>query len=293
MRYAVVDTGSNTIRLGVYEYKNNTLTQLKNTAIFANLAAYIEDGVLTEAGICAAKDAILSHMKTAKSFDCDAHVFATAAIRNAKNTEQIAKTLEKQTGVQIDVLTGNEEALFSFFGAASDFSCTDGVMADVGGGSSEIIAFSEKKPTALCSVPWGSLKAYNAFVSGTLPTAQEILNIKAEITNVLKANDAFLSLRHKSLCIVGGGVRASKILAKAFLDEDTLSVSVIDRMLKKITQDPSFSEETILRLTPDRAKTIAPALAIYSAVGSFFHAQNVFVSDHGIKEGYILARLIK
>ena len=58
MRYAVADTGSNTIRLGVYDDENGQLKQLCNTAVFANLAGFIHDGVLTPDGICAAEAGI-------------------------------------------------------------------------------------------------------------------------------------------------------------------------------------------------------------------------------------------
>ena len=292
MKYAVVDTGSNTIRLSIYEHDGEKLTQLYNEAIFANLAGYIENGTLNASGIDAAIDALKQHKKIAKAYDCIPHVFATAAIRNAKNTEEICAEIEKHTHLPVDVLTGEEEATFSFFGACEDFPCANGVMADVGGGSSEIILFSDKKPTAFVSVPWGSLKAFKHFVGEGLPDENGISSIQNVISDALSKTKVFSGAKTKTLCIVGGGVRASKKLAETLLANSTLSVSAINALLDLIKSDPAFAKTVIERVAPKRAATIGPALAIYSAVGAFFDASDVAVSDKGIKEGYVLKKLL-
>ena len=293
MRYAVVDTGSNTIRLSIYECDGTSLTQIYNEAIFANLAGYIEDGALNSAGINAAIQAINQHKTVASDYDCKLNVFATAAIRNAKNSEEICKEIEKGIGLSVDILTGVEEAAFSFFGACEDFPYSDGVMADVGGGSSEIILFSGKEPTASISIPWGSLKAFKHFVGEGLPDSASIENIKNTIFDALSERKDFCNIKKETLCIVGGGVRASKNLAKVLLGKTTLSVPTIDALLDILINEPSFAQNVINAVAPKRAHTIGPALAIYSAVGAFFGANNVAVSDKGIKEGYVLKRLLQ
>jgi len=292
MRYAVIDTGSNTIRMGIYEEENGILKQIYNHAVFANLAGYIENGVLSQAGIHAAEDAILSHIETAATYSCTPRVFATAAIRNAENTDEICKKINDTCHTTLDVLTGEEEALFSFYGAASDFPCSDGIMADVGGGSSEIILFSKKVPVAAISIPWGSLKTYHAFVSGALPTQEEVNSIQAAITNALKQNEALHHKASKNLCIVGGGVCASIKLCNAFLSQTTLTTKALNEMLSIIVNSPDIASKTINDLVPDRAKTIAPAMAIYAATGNFFKTSEIFVSNHGIKEGYVLKKMM-
>lgn len=293
MRFAVADTGSNTIRLGIYDYEHGHLNLILNTAVFANLAGFIQNGVLSPDGIRAAEEAVLLHKQTAAEYGCDLNVFATAAIRNAKNTEEICREIKTNTGAAVHVLSGEEEALFSFLGAVDDFPCTDGVMADVGGGSSEIILFSNKQAEAAQSVPWGSLKAYKAFVHEALPNQNEICAIRSVITDALNSNPTFRDVTKRNLCIVGGGVRASKKLAKAFFNETKLSVRVVNNMLSAITKNPAKAQTIIETNVPKRAQTIVPALAVYSAVGAYFGAEQIFVSDKGIKEGYILSVLAK
>ncbi len=293
MRYAVVDTGSNTIRLGVYEKENGKLKQIYNEAIFANLAGFIEDGALTDEGILRAADALTIQKEKAETFGAVPHFFATAAIRNVKNTDEIVEKIKTKTNITLEVLSGEEEALFSFLGASSDFPNEKSVMADVGGGSSEIILFENGTMTASKSLPWGSLKAYKTFVSGNLPTKDEIKIIQEEITKLLEETPAFSGETRKNICIVGGGVRAAKTLAQMFLNKTELSVSAIDCLLDIVADAPERVWHTLEEKIPKRAKTIAPGLAIYSAVGHFFGGDTVFISDNGIKEGYVKKRLLQ
>lgn len=292
MRYAVADTGSNTIRLAVYDYENGTLNQLYNEAIFANLASHIQNNRLTESGIQAATDAILTHKAKAAEYDCELHVFATAAIRNAENCTEICEELKKRTGIAVDLISGDDEALLSFCGASLDFPVENGVMADVGGGSSEVILFHGDAPEAFYSVPWGGLKAFCDFVGEGLPDQSEVDTIKEAITKVLKEQPLFAGKQADTLCIVGGSVRAATKLAKAFFGKETLNLTLVDKLLQAIVDDPAVSWALINMHAPKRATTIAPALAIYSAVGHYFGAEHMLLSDNGIKEGYVIKRLI-
>lgn len=293
MRYAVVDTGSNTIRLGVYETENGQLKQIHNEAIFANLAGFIENGALTEQGILRACDALVLQQKKAESLGATPHFFATAAIRNAENRDEIVEKIKTKTALTLEVLSGEDEALLSFLGASQDFPNEKSVMADVGGGSSEIILFENGEMTASKSLPWGSLKAYKTFVKGNLPTKDEIEAIKKEITKLLTETPAFSGEMRRNLCIVGGGVRAAKMLAEIFLNKTELSVPAIDCLLEIIAESPESVWRVLEEKLPKRAQTISPGLAIYSAVGHFFKGENVYISDNGIKEGYVKNRLLQ
>ncbi len=292
MRYAVVDTGSNTIRLGIYDYENGALKCIYNKAVFANLASYIENNSLTQKGIEKAAEALLVHKKTAEEYECVLRVFATAAIRNAKNCYEICKSIKELTNIDIDVLTGEDEALLSFYGAVSDFPVKDGVMADVGGGSSEIILFKNSSPISFCSVPLGSLKAYKTFVSGNVTTDEEAKNIKNEVFKYLTGHKEFSNINTETLCIVGGGVKSASALCRELLNTDFEKTKVLNEILKTIFKEPEKAEDIIINIAPERAKTVSPAISIYSAISEFFSCKNISISDLGIKEGYILKKLI-
>lgn len=291
MNYAVVDTGSNTIRMSVYKWENRKLTELYTEAIFANLAGHIEENALTNKGIDVCCDAILYHQEKAREFDAPLYVFATAAIRNAANCAQIVEKVKEKTGINLEVLSGTDEAELSFLGACEDFPVDTGIMADVGGGSSEIILFENGKILATQSVPLGSLKAYKNFVSEEIPTKLETDAIKTEILKYIKDNQAFDNVKSDCLCLVGGGVRAARKLSSLVLNREELSVDGVDAMLDTFISDVAFLE-VFERIVPKRKYTICPGLAIYSAIGRHFCADKIYISDKGIKEGYVKKYLV-
>ncbi len=292
MKYAVADTGSNTIRLAIYTYENKKLTQIYNEAVFANLAGYIQDNTLTKEGIDRAVDAILTHKKTTEQHGCKLHVFATAAIRNAKNTQEICDVIRKKTGCEVDLVSGSDEALLSFRGAREDFPVEQGVMTDVGGGSSEVIWFEGNEAKAFHSVPWGGLKAFKDFVGEGLPNEAQMQTIIRRITDVLEQEKEFDKVKTENLCVVGGSVRAAKKLAETMLGKTEITLAVVEKLLAYIQNDPVASRAMICKVAPKRADTIVPALCIYAAIGHYFGAENIYFSDNGIKEGYVLQNLI-
>lgn len=290
MNYAVVDTGSNTIRLSVYKYENEHLCQLFTEAVFANLAGHIFNNSLTDDGILACCDAISKHKETAKKYDAALFVFATAAIRNAKNTEEIIEKVKENTGVTLEILSGDDEGELSFLGAKEDFPKDDGIMADIGGGSSEVVAYQNGVPFAVQSIPLGSLSAYKKFVKGELPSPSEVKIIKNEIIHYLNKNKAFSNINSKNICLVGGGAMTAHSLCEMFFGEN-LTVKNVKNLLSLLLSSPDASK-ILEKAIPKRKLTITPGLAIYSAICEYFSGEQIFVSDKGIKEGYVLKYLI-
>ena len=251
MNYAAVDTGSNTIRMSVYD---DNLNELYTEAVFANLAGHIESNRLTDEGISVCCEAILYHRKKAAEYDAKFCVFATAAIRNADNCDEIVKKVKEKTNIDLEILSGSDEGELSFLGAYEDFGVKSGVMADVGGGSSEVIVFNDGKIISVQSVPIGSLKAYKTFVKGEIPTKNEAENIKAEIIKYLDKNPDFKGINTDCLCLVGGGVRAANKLSVTLLHTESLSVSGVATMLDTFCDDDN-SLFLFEKLVPKRKLT--------------------------------------
>ncbi len=292
MRYAVIDTGSNTIRMSIYECSNGVYKEIFTEAIFADLASHIVDNRLTNDGMSACCQAISAHIKKASEYKiADFRVFATASIRNVTNSKEIAKSVKKNTGVDLEILSGKDEGELSFLGACGDFPVDNGVMADVGGGSSEIIVFHNKIPYKINSIPLGSLATYKRFVSQTIPTATEAEKIKTEIKNYLDGFKDFNDISTENLCLVGGGIRATKKISKVFLGTDNPNVYEINKLLDLFINTPD-AINVLEQLAPKRKLTFTTGLAIYSAIGEYFGADKIYTSDKGIKEGYLIKYLI-
>lgn len=291
MKYAVVDTGSNTIRMSIYDCSGGEINEIFTEAIFANLASHIVDNELTDRGILACCDAIKKHEQNAKEYGAEFCVFATAAIRNAKNSEKIVKKIKENTNIDLKILSGTDEGELSFLGACDDFSVKSGIMADVGGGSSEIIAFENGKIKALQSISLGSLTAYKRFLYGEIPTPDEAENIMNEVINHLDKNECFKNIKSDTLCLVGGGVLASQKLSQVFLKDSNLTAKNINTLLSLFIARPN-ALSILENLIPKRKLTITPGLCIYNALCKYFGAQKIEISNKGIKEGYLKKYLL-
>ena len=162
MKCGIVDVGSNTIRLSIYHWEGETFKRLMNKKEMAGLAGYIKNGVLSDSGILVACRVLASFKTLLDNFGIgELHVFGTASLRNIVNTEEALDTIRAVTGLHVDVLTGAEEAAYSFRGATVGGGAPGcGLLADIGGGSTELVSYRDGQITSGCSLPMGSLSLF-------------------------------------------------------------------------------------------------------------------------------------
>ena len=144
MKQAVIDIGSNSIRLTLYETENRDFKILFREKIMAGLAGYVEDGKLSAEGIECACTGLLTFRGVLQTLDIEhVSVFATASLRNISNTEQALSLIRTATGYSVQVVSGEEEALLGYAGAMRELHLTGGVFLDIGGASTEIVTFDK------------------------------------------------------------------------------------------------------------------------------------------------------
>ena len=118
MKCGVVDVGSNTIRLSIYHCEGKHFKLLMNKKEMAGLASYIRRGAMSEGGIWVACRVLSGFREILNNLGIqEFHVFGTAPLRNISNTEEAVDTIRVATGIQVDVLSGAQEANYSFLGA--------------------------------------------------------------------------------------------------------------------------------------------------------------------------------
>ena len=195
MTYGVIDVGSNTIRLVIYEVKENRIESLFSNKNTAGLIGYVNDGELSRKGIRKACDVLNSLQKVAAHAQVEKlYVFATASLRNIANTKEAVEEIEKETGLDIDVISGHDEAELDFEGAAHAQKLKDGIMVDIGGGSTEVVAFADGKITDAVSLEFGSLSMYKTYVSRLFPKTSEERAIRKKVENEIKKVKLILHL---------------------------------------------------------------------------------------------------
>ena len=117
MNYAVIDLGSNSVRLSAYKYDNDNLpVMIFSRKEIAGLAGYVSDGKLEDEGILKACDVLNDFKRTASNYTetPNLHVFAAASLRNIENTDEAVKIITEKTALVPDVPEGNEEAALCF-----------------------------------------------------------------------------------------------------------------------------------------------------------------------------------
>lgn len=297
MKQAVIDIGSNSIRLTLYETEQQSFKILFREKIMAGLAGYVEDGALSAEGIECACAGLLTLRSILQTLAIDSvHVFATASLRNISNTEQALSVIRAATGYAVEVISGEEEALFGYTGAMQELHMTSGAFLDIGGASTEIVTFDDGTPVDFASFPIGSLSLYRRCVKKVLPGEGSLRRLHQTITGVLDVSEGALAPR-PLIVGVGGTARAALKLARHYYksSEDCHSMTgeQLDDLCDFLCSGKKDAIDLILRLEAERIHTLIPGLLILQYTFHLFHAQQLVISKYGVREGYLCQKILK
>lgn len=294
MKYAIIDIGSNTIRLSLFKFINGKLRSLIKEKAVLGMSAYVEDGKISEVGIEKLLSILKKMDRIIKVFDIkEVDAFATAAIRNASNSQEICDIIYKNFKIKVDVLSGEDEALYGYIGSNEILDVSTGINIDIGGGSSEIVLFKDNKPYIVDSIQEGSLSLYLNNVSTVIPTKKEFKHIRKIIKKQLKKSDIDKE-DIEILTGVGGTIRVTGQISQIFFGNES-SKEFYSKDLKKIIKllvkkDPEMLR-TVLKLAPERFHTLTTGIIILNEICSYFSVETIKVSKYGVREGYLLNKL--
>lgn len=302
MIHAVIDIGSNTVRLSVFKVTNNAddpVVNLFNEKETVGLAGYRKDKKLTEEGIRRLIEVLKEFKYIIDNFDEINHVtpFATASLRNVENTEEVLKRVKDEVGFDILLLSGKEEAEYSFAGAYTTFDKSDrGVLLDIGGGSTEIILFKNKNIVDSASLDIGSLSVFREYVDTLFITKDERKIVDKRLLELLDAQNMERG-DFDFIYALGGSARATLRLYNKVYDEDPLNDMMNTDDLKSLRNYmidlPSREKmDLILKVKADRIHTLLPGLCILYRLAKYFHAENIKISQRGVREGIMYAKVL-
>lgn len=295
MNYAVIDIGSNTIRMNLYRFEKNEIVTLFSKKETAGLVSYIKKKVMQEKGIKVLCDTLKEFQEIISHLHIDKiSVFATASLRNIQNTEEVLSEVAKETGININILSGKREGELSFLGATYHTSHHDGLFIDLGGGSCEFVLFKNRKPEEIFSIPYGSLNLYNECVENIIPTREECHNIYNKFTSQLKDIDPDKIMKSEFLLGAGGTARA---MAKMLVSNDVIdkTTDLFDAKEMLNLEKNLYEKETakeILNCKANRIHTFIPGLIVIIAIIDYYQCQKMQISKYGIREGYFYDEII-
>ncbi|HJJ35727.1 MAG TPA: hypothetical protein O0X27_00980 [Methanocorpusculum sp.] len=286
--YAVIDIGSNTIRLSLYHVHDGAITLLANKKVTAGLAGYVQNGHMVAEGIRRGEEALselttfLSYVQVKKRI-----CFATAPLRGIDNAEEVRMRFERICNAPVTILSGEEEAAIDFIGVKRNLADSEGLIVDIGGGSTELVYYVDGTVRSSCSIPVGSLVMYRNCVRDIIPTPEEMTRIRDTVSAALAASS--LPDRIPVICGIGGTVRGCGRLLRHLLHDKKKSREYTPEDIAGLLgRERHALADFILREEPDRIHTIVPGACILLAIADRVQAKQVRVSRTGVREGCLM-----
>ena len=190
MRLGVLDVGSNTVHLQIMDaHHGSAPVPFESYKEEIHLAEYLtESGELSQTGIDTLLKTLTRVQADARGIKVDETLaFATSAIREASNSEEVLNVVSKKTGIDLQVLSGSDEARFTFLAVRRwmGWSAGDLILLDIGGGSLEIACGEQENPSYAQSVLLGANRLTRQFLTGDPFTAKSLGKLEDYIKSTL------------------------------------------------------------------------------------------------------------
>ena len=293
---AIIDIGSNTIRMNIYEVDGGVINKLLSKKKMLGMSNYVENDKLTELGIKKCIKVLADYKDTLEKMHIEEiYPFATAGIRNIKNSEKVLQRIKDGTSLKVDLISGEKEADCVYRGVSSIYDATNCGIVDIGGGSTEIIIVEDGNVKNEISMPIGSLNLHHSYINTTIfPQKDEVKEIKRHIRSVL--DDYKICKLPKGLKFygVGGSIRAAGEIAEEYFeleDDEHFSKNHVREILENIMEKDPEILRVMLKECPDRIHTQTPGMLILNELMKELKVESISVSSAGVREGYIIDRM--
>ena len=290
-RSAVIDIGSNSIRLVVYQGAARLPAILFNEKVMAGLGRGLaETGRIEPESLDLAREALARFAWLAREMGARTRTVATAAVRDAANGQELIDAANR-VGLTVELLSGEEEAAAAGYGVISGWPQADGIVGDLGGGSLELVRVAGGEILKRVSFPLGVLRlgAIRAKGKGALDR---------HVMQALEDAGWAGAGRGLPLFLVGGSWRA---LARLEMHLSSYPLPVIHgyamppetiaRLVRAVPQLGKTTLKTIPNLSGARVPTLGDAGALLAALVKRLGSDTTVVSAFGLREGLLYGAL--
>jgi len=291
-RTGIIDIGSNSVRLVVYEGAARLPAVLFNEKVMAGLGRSLsETGAIDKSGLKRAQAALSRFAALAREMQVsELRTVATAAVRDASNGGELIDAAEA-LGLEVELLSGVEEATASGMGVLSGIPDADGVVGDLGGGSLELVRLVAGTITDRVSFPLGVLRLGAIRAEGRGALDRRVAKLIA---------DAGWSGRGKGLpfYLVGGSWRALARLDMHRTDyplpvvhQYPIALERVGALQQILAEIPKAELKAIPDISSARIPTLPDATALLLSVLKHLGSSGSVVSAYGLREGLLYQRL--
>jgi len=290
-RSAVVDLGSNSVRLVVFEGLGRNPAAIFNEKAVLRLGRGLQQtGRLNEEGVEQAITVMARYAALARAMRADPfEVLATAAVRDAENGPGFVRTLEQNIpGLLVRILTGEQEATFSANGLLCGIPSADGILADIGGGSMEVVHLAQGEMCAARTLPLGVIRLSDR-------AGGDVVRARAIAEETLETVGWLVDGAGRDLYLVGGAWRA---LARIHMEQTGYPLSIVHHYT--ISRDEARDLAGVIGSASRRALERLPgvsrrrvddmpfAAVVLRRLLRATNARRVVFSANGLREGWFM-----
>ncbi|BEU88271.1 exopolyphosphatase [Selenomonas sp. TAMA-11512] len=292
---AVIDMGSNSIRFMVMRIEDNasfSLQYQQNEAIRLGKGMR-RTGRLNLEGVERAVECLRVYSDLIKVMEVD-HVIAvaTAAARSAKDGDAFIRRIREETGIEVEVISGEREAYLGYLGVVNTIAADDYIQFDLGGASIEVSLVRDRRIEKSVSVPIGTVTLTDQFALHGTVTPVDMEKCTKFIERAFKESIPWAKGKRLPVIGVGGTVRT---LAKMDMSKVRYQLSRIHNYVipynrfndtyQALIKSSYGSRKKIRGLSPERADIIAGGAAIIRALLRFSGGRDIIVSGCGLRDG--------
>lgn len=314
MRLAAIDLGTNTVHLLVVDVEraSERAERAERASERADPAWRVvhhdqvvtrlgeglwPEGALRETPMARTADLVASYVERARSFGAaQVRIVATSAVREAANGREFARRLTARTGVDVEIVSGDDEARLMVLGVLVGLGQPPGAVLvfDIGGGSTEYIVARERAVVASVSLPLGVVRLTERFPFPRAVEPERYRRMEAAVAEQLARElpPEIAGARVDALVGTAGTVTALAALDLGLLAYEParvqghrLSRAAVERQLERLGGLTLPERGRLPCLEPGRADIIVPGIAIVLATMTALRAGEVIVSDAGLREG--------
>jgi len=291
LRTAAIGIGSNSLRMLVADIAEGKLKRLKRYREGLRVFAALDENknIIPEMIANACENVKKFHDEALAQGAESIHLFATSAVRDAANQQQFIQSLQEETGLLLDVCSGDEEACLSFWGAAENKPTG---LIDIGGGSTELAIGCGRTVDDAVSLQMGAVRLYREYPICSREEAETVVQVAQEL--IAPVEKRFMTDSSRKWVGVGGTFTTSAALVQRipWQDRERIHGFVLTREKVRETlfllADMPVEERLKMEcMQPQRADIVAHGIAILLACMQKLDISSIMVSEYGNLEGYL------
>lgn len=295
-RTAIIDIGSNSIRMVIFEKSSRFAFHLiheSKSRVRISENAYENSGNLQDKALTRAFNTLKEFQLIIKEFKVyKTLIVATSALRDAPNKKEFISKVKKELGLAIKTIDGDREAYLGGLAAANLLYLNNGLSIDIGGGSTELALFKDKKVIKTLSLDLGTVRLKELYFD-----AQNMQGAKEHIKKELKKLSAEFVC--ENIIGIGGTLRA---LSKMIVDKEEIVYKKLHGFTYEISSEKKYFKDILqsdvnqlknLGVKSERLDVIQPGLLILSLLIKQIQASKIITSGVGVREGLFLADLLR